>query len=131
MRDRFQRFMYGRYGIDNLGKANLVLALIFMVLNMIFPNTVFNIITLLLLVIAYVRMFSRNIQKRYAENQWFTQKFAFVGAWFSKSKRYSEIRKTSRIFTCPNCKQKVKVPKGRGRISIHCPKCGTDFIKKS
>lgn len=123
--------MYGRYGIDNLGKANLVLALIFMVLNMIFPNTVFNIITLLLLVIAYVRMFSRNIQKRYAENQWFTQKFAFVGAWLSKSKRYSEIRKTSRIFTCPNCKQKVKVPKGRGRISIHCPKCGTDFIKKS
>ncbi len=131
MRNKFQQFMNGRYGVDGLGKATLVIALIFLVLNMFIPRAPFYLLALVFLVISYFRMFSRNISKRYAENQWFESKFAGVRQMFSRSKNYSEIRKTSRIFVCPNCKQKVKVPKGKGRISIHCPKCGTDFIKRS
>ena len=131
MRNKFQQFMNGRYGVDGLGKATLVIALIFLVLNMFIPKAQFYLMALVFLVISYFRMFSRNINKRYAENQWFESKFARIRQMFSKSKNYSEIRKTNRIFVCPNCKQKVKVPKGKGRISIHCPKCGTDFIKRS
>jgi hypothetical protein len=131
MRNKFQQFMNGRYGVDGLGKATLVIALIFLVLNMFIPKAPFYLLALVFLAISYFRMFSRNINKRYAENQWFESKFARIRQMFSKSKNYSEIRKTNRIFVCPNCKQKVKVPKGKGRISIHCPKCGTDFIKRS
>ena len=131
MRDKLQRFMYGRYGVDGLGRALLVMTLIFLVLNMIFPKMPFETVALILLIISYYRMLSRNVSKRYAENQWFANKFSGVARWFSKQKRYSEIQKTNRIFICPSCRQKVKVPKGKGRISIHCPKCGTDFIKKT
>lgn len=131
MRNKFQQFMDGRYGVDGLGKATLVITLIFLVLNMFIPKAPFYLLALVFLVISYFRMFSRNINKRYAENQWFESKFACIRQMFSKSKSYNEIRKTHRIFVCPNCKQKVKVPKGKGRISIHCPKCGTDFIKRS
>ena len=131
MRNKFQQFMNGRYGVDGLGKATLVITLIFLVLNMFIPKAPFYLLALVFLVISYFRMFSRNINKRYTENQWFESKFARIRQMFSKSKNYSEIRKTNRIFVCPNCKQKVKVPKGKGRISIHCPKCGTDFIKRS
>lgn len=131
MRERLARFMAGRYGMDGLGRASLIVALIFIVLNMFFPDTPLSLIALIFLIYAYFRMFSRNISKRYQENQWFAQKFGGISRWFSKQKNYSEIRKDYKIFVCPSCAQKVKVPKGKGKISIHCPKCGTDFIKKS
>lgn len=132
MMDRIKRFMAGRYGLDALGRAMLFLAFICLILNMFFIKRPFYILALVLIILCYVRMLSRDIRKRYAENQWFLSKTAFITKWFSKQKNYSEIRKNNyRIFVCPSCKQKVKVPKGKGKISIHCPKCGQDFIKKS
>lgn len=131
MREKLARFMYGRYGVDGLNRAILVLGVIFVVLNLFFPKSPFYFLALICLFAAYFRMFSRNVTKRYQENQWFADKFSGVTRWFDRQKGYGEIRKTSRIFTCPSCHQKVKVPKGKGKISIHCPKCGTDFIKKS
>jgi len=131
MRERLARFMQGRYGVDGLGRAAMVMALVFIVLNMFFPKQPFYLIGLLFLIYAYFRMFSRNITKRYQENQWFAQRLGHVTGWFTKQKHYTEIKKNYRIFVCPSCHQKVKVPKGKGKISIHCPKCGTDFIKRS
>lgn len=132
MRDKLARFMYGRYGVvDALGRTVMILGIIFIVLNMFFPKAPFYFLALVCLVYAYFRLFSKNVTKRYQENQQFVQAFSGVTRWFGKQKSYGEIRKTSRIFTCPSCHQKVKVPKGKGKISIHCPKCGTDFVKKS
>lgn len=131
MRDKLQQFMSGRYGVDGLGKATMVLALICVVLNLFLPGTPFYILGVVFLIISYIRMLSRNTTKRYAENQWFANKFARVKGWFSKRESYRNLQKDHRIYACPSCHQKVKVPKGKGRISIHCPKCGTDFIKKS
>ncbi len=131
MRDKLARFMAGRNGMDGLGRAAMILALIFIVLNMFFPKAPFYLLSLILLVYSYFRMFSRNVTKRYQENQWFVQKFSGIARWFSRQRDYAGIRKNYRIFVCPSCSQKVKVPKGKGKISIHCPRCGTDFIKKS
>ena len=80
---------------------------------------------------AYFRIFSKNIYKRAAENQAFMKKTAGIRSWFYKQKSMMAQRKTHRIFKCPTCKQKIRVPKGKGRIEIRCPKCSTKFIKKS
>ena len=131
MKERFARFMMGRYGVDTLGKFNIGIVLGLIMINMFVGSRWLYALELALLVVAYWRMFSRNIQKRYSENQWFVRRFGGIGAWFRRQKNYQAQKKYYRIYKCPSCGQKVRVPKGKGRISIHCPKCGGDFIKKS
>ena len=79
----------------------------------------------------YFRMFSKNLSKRYQERNSFLEYSSKFKAKQEKRKRQQAQRKSYAFFKCPSCKQKVRVPKGKGKISIHCPKCGVDFIKKS
>lgn len=130
MREKLKRFMWGRYGNDRLNQFLMCLALINMVLSMIFRGP-FYILAVGILILSYFRMFSRNIAKRSAENQIYLQKEMKVRAFFTKKKKEAEMRKQYHIFRCPNCKQKLRVPKGRGKIAITCRKCGTEFFKKS
>ena len=83
------------------------------------------------MIYAYFRMFSKNIAKRSAENQWYLQKELKVKGFFQKKKRKLQSRKQYHIYKCPNCKQKIRVPRGRGKIAITCRKCGNEFIRKS
>lgn len=131
MREKLYRFMQGRYGVDALSKFMMVVAIVFMVINMVTKWNGANALVTIILVLVYFRMLSRNIPKRYAENQKYLQVSSGVRAWWYRVKRDLAQRKTHRIFYCPNCKQKVRVPKGRGRIEIRCPKCYTTFVKKS
>lgn len=135
MRERLIRFMQGRYGADALGKfmTGLVLVLLFVGLFIQKPGfrALINVLTLVILVLLYVRMFSRDYSKRYAENQKFLQCTAPVRSYIAKQKNRARLRKDYRLFKCPGCKQVVKVPKGKGKISIRCPKCRTEFIRKS
>lgn len=121
--------MSGRYGNDAFGNFLCVASLICLVLG--FFVGIFYYIGLALLIYTYFRMFSRNIPKRYAENQKYLQMSAGVKTKFVQIKQRFALRKTYRYFSCPRCKQQIRVPKGRGRISITCPKCGTQFIKKT
>ena len=131
MREKLYRFMQGRYGVDALSKFMMVVAIVFMVINMVTKWNGANALVTIILVLVYFRMLSRNIPKRYAENQKYLQVSSGVRAWWYRVKRDLAQRKTHRIFYCPNCKQKVRVPKGKGRIEIRCPKCYTTFVKKS
>ena len=79
----------------------------------------------------YFRIFSRNVQKRYAENQAYLMKTYKIRNWFQNQKNIWQQRKVYHIYTCPSCKQKIRIPKGKGKIEVKCPKCGTTFIKKS
>ncbi len=79
----------------------------------------------------YARMFSKNVGKRYQENQVYLRLRFYVTEYFRKIKfRFTEGRKY-RVFKCPGCGQKVRIPRGHGKVSVHCPKCGTDFIRKT
>lgn len=131
MKEKFMRFMYGRYGIDSLGKFLVALAFITILLANIFESGLFSLLSWFFLIYAYFRMFSRNVYKRSAENQTFLSKTSGIRNWFYKQKNLMSQRKTHRIFKCPTCKQKIRVPKGKGRIEIRCPKCNTKFIKNS
>ena len=131
MKERMQRFMAGRYGNDQLNQFIFIVAIISMVLEIITRQSLFYTLTLVLLILAYVRVFSRNINKRYEENMNFLQKKDAILNKFRKQKYYAAQRRNYHIYTCPQCKQKIRIPKGKGKISITCPKCRTSFIKKS
>lgn len=131
MRNRLQRFMMGRYGIDKMSQVLSVCSLVLVALGIFLKISIFYWIGLILIGYIYFRMLSRNISKRYAENQAFLQHYYRLTGWFAGKKRSMERNKGYHIYKCPQCKQKVRVPKGKGKISIHCPKCGTDFIKRS
>ena len=131
MKERMQRFMAGRYGNDQLNQFIFIVAIISMVLEIITRQSLFYTLTLVLLILAYVRVFSRNINKRYEENMKFLQKKDAILNKFRKQKYYAAQRRNFHIYTCPQCKQKIRIPKGKGKISITCPKCRTSFIKTS
>ena len=131
MKERMQRFMAGRYGNDQLNQFIFIVAIISLVLEIITRQSLFYTLTLVLLILAYVRVFSRNINKRYEENMKFLQKKDAILNKFRKQKYYAAQRRNFHIYTCPQCKQKIRIPKGKGKISITCPKCRTSFIKKS
>ena len=131
MKERMQRFMAGRYGNDQLNQFIFIVAIISMVLEIITRQSLFYTLTLVLLILAYVRVFSRNINKRYEENMKFLQKKDAILNKFRRQKYYAAQRRNFHIYTCPQCKQKIRIPKGKGKIRITCPKCRTSFIKKS
>ena len=83
MREKLQRFMWGRYGNDQLNRFLMILVLVFLVLSMIFRGP-FYFLALVALIYSYFRMFSRNIAKRSAENQWYLRKSMKVRGFFQK-----------------------------------------------
>lgn len=134
MRERFQRFMQGRYGADELSRVMLIVMVVCAVLTW-FTNglldTILSLAMWALLIISYVRMFSRNHAKRWAENQKYLSFKNRILGDVNRQKNYAQQRKTHKIYSCPGCKQKIRVPKGKGKIEISCPKCRTKFIKRT
>ena len=137
MRDKFNKFMQGRYGVDDLSRFTMGVALVLIILAMfanIFSRTVgstLDILGVAAIVYAYIRIFSRNIQQRYAENQKYLQMTSKFRLRFNKEKNLMKQRKTHHIYSCPGCGQKIRIPKGKGKIEIECPKCHTKFVKRS
>lgn len=126
--------MSGRYGGDAFSNFLSLAALVMVVLGLFVPGLFGMLLGWLgwaALIYSYYRIFSRNIPKRAAENRWFlAQRYAVQQRFASARTRFAQ-RKVYRYFRCPRCRQHLRVPRGRGRISITCPKCGTSFIKKS
>lgn len=131
LKEKFMRFMYGRYGVDTLGKYSLGAGLATMVLSIVFDSYTLSLLSWFFIILTYFRMFSRNLYKRSSENQTFLNKTYKLRTWFGKQKNMMTQRKTHHIYRCPGCKQKIRVPCGKGRIEIRCPKCHTTFIKNS
>lgn len=131
MREKLQRFMAGRYGVDQLNRFYIGLTFVLLILSMVTRFSLLYLVALALLIYSYYRMFSKNVSKMYAQNQKFlNMRYRAVAKW-NKTRNHMKQRKVYRFYKCPSCKQKVRVPKGKGRICITCPKCRTEFVKKS
>ncbi len=130
--NRFQRFMYNKYGVDELNITLLWFGVIMSIISLFVPNT------LLRLVMSYLpigwcifRMLSKNYSARRRENDKFLQivypikkKLKKFKARFKNSKHYKYLK-------CPNCKMEMRVPKGKGNITVTCPRCKVHFDAKS
>ena len=126
--DVMRRFMSGRYGVDQLNIFLLVAAVALNVISLILSRfgAVGTLIGSLISLCSYgilvwylFRFLSRNVEKRFVENRRFL-------TWKARI-----LDRQNRYYRCPNCKQTVRVPKGRGKICIKCPKCSEKFIRKS
>jgi hypothetical protein len=118
-----RRFMAGRYGTDKLNSVILWTGVIVVVVAIFvpapLPNLLLHMLSYVLMGIAIFRTFSRNTYKRYRENRRFLMLLDRL-----KDRRH-------RYFDCPRCHQPVRVPRGKGKIAITCPKCKEKFIKKT
>ncbi len=118
-----RRFMEGRYGTDKLNHVILWSGVIICVISMFIPiplvNMLATVLSYALLFWAVFRMLSRNTYKRYQENRKFLQIFD----------RFKD--REHRYFDCPKCRQMVRVPRGKGKIAITCPRCREKFVRKS
>ena len=124
------RFMYGRNGTDQLNWAILVSYLVLWLQRVIMSALYIAIVALIIDVVMFLlavvllwRTFSRNLPKRRAENQ------KFVNWWWPIKNRFAAAKarradKEHKYFTCKNCKTICRVPAGKGKIVITCPKCG-------
>lgn len=123
IRNWLQRLMYGRYGMDKLNSVILWTSVIIVLVGLFIP---FLAVRLALTAVSYglmfwaiFRTFSRNTYKRYRENRRFLM----------LSQRMKD--RQHRYYHCPRCRQLVRVPRGKGKIAISCPKCKEKFVKKT
>uniref|UniRef100_UPI0040579E2D hypothetical protein n=1 Tax=Agathobacter sp. TaxID=2021311 RepID=UPI0040579E2D len=131
MKEKFMRFMQGRNGMDELAVTLNWAAVICLVISILTKWDIFCWLGVGAMIYMYFRAFSKNIPKRYAENQKFRNlRYDAAIKWNNKKKELAQS-KIYRFYRCPICNQKVRVPKGRGRICITCPKCRAEFVKKS
>lgn len=118
-----RNFMTGRYGTDRLNMVILCAGLFVSLLTMFSRSAVFSLVCMVLsyglMIWAICRTLSRNTYARYQENRKFLQ---FWNRLKDRKNRY---------FDCPKCRQVVRVPRGKGKISITCPRCKEKFIKKT
>ena len=130
IRNAIARFMYGRNGLDQLGMLTLFLYLLVEIIRMFSGWYFLLLIEYLLLFLTLFRMLSRNLAKRRAENAKFLQTVRPIRNRFHTSRaRFKD--KEHRYFKCPNCGQQMRVPRGKGRITVHCRSCGATFEEKS
>lgn len=131
--DWLKKFMYGRYGGDNLSRALLILSFVLLIILGFLPKSLFalEIIAYIPTAICIFRIFSRNIYKRQQENYKYLQIENRAKIWLQRKLNRIKDSKTHKYFTCPDCKQKLRVPRGQGKISITCPKCRKTFKAKS
>ncbi len=118
-----RNFMSGRYGMDKLNMAILWAGVLSSLLSAVIRvqplNLIFWALSYVLMILAIFRMLSRNTYKRYQENRKYLQ-------FFDRLKD-----REHRYFDCPKCRQMVRVPKGKGKIAITCPRCREKFVRKT
>ena len=131
IRASFARFMSGRYGADQLSYAMVITALVLTVIGSIAHVMLLTLLADALLIVMFVRMFSKNRYQRAHENQVYLERTQnirrAVTEWINRMKNSKKYR----YFTCPKCKARLRVPRGVGNVTITCKSCGEKFDKKA
>lgn len=131
MKEKFYRFMAGRYGSDQFSRFLSIVVIVLILINLFVKNTLLWLLGLAGLAYIYFRMFSRNIEKRRAENVKYLQKSYKISYGWKNWLERKKQRKEYAFFRCPSCKAMLRVPRGKGKIRVTCKKCGNAFERKT
>ncbi len=129
-KDRLIRFMYGRYGADELYKFLTVLFYILFVINLFVRSYLISLLVFALLIYMTFRVFSKNIYRRRAENEKYMKIKNAVSSFFKLQRDRWRDRKTHIYKRCPHCNAVLRFPKKKGKHSARCPKCSNSFDVK-
>ena len=117
----FKKMMTGRYGMDQLSNAMFILSILFLVASSLIGSSMLNILAMIALVMCYARMFSKSISKRREENMRFLRWWNPINLKLIQFANRAKGYKTYRYFKCTQCGQRLRVPRGKGKIRITCP----------
>ena len=131
IRNWLRNFMVGRYGQDHLNTALFAAAIVVWVLSLVFRAFVLRLLYFVLICLALFRMFSRQIEKRRRENDRFLTWWWPVRRRLELKLRQLKESRTHKFFRCPGCRNTLRVPRGKGKVNITCPKCGERFQRKT
>lgn len=126
-KDKFARFMYGRYGADQLYYALLVFYFVLLIANIFIKSSVLGILMWAVLICIFFRVFSRDIYKRQLENKKFINIWSHAKAKGSLTTRRIKEIKTHRFRQCPHCKTTLRLPRRTGKHLVKCPRCLNNF----
>ena len=143
--DKLKDYVKKIYGFDALSFGFVLFSVIIALVAMLFARAghawgnKWTLIVYVPLALCLLRCFSTNRKRRALENDWFVNRLELMFKRKPKvqyGQRYRmegelEEKKSYRFFKCPACRQNIRVPKGKGRIEITCPRCGNRFIKKT
>ena len=130
LRDKFARFMQGRYGYDRLSRFLSVVIIVILLVGIFVRIPILTFIALALIIYSYYRMLSRNFSARSREEQaYLNMKGKFLSFFRNIKRRLTD--RDHRYFRCPSCGKQLRVPKGKGNISIRCPHCHTSFTRRT
>ena len=128
IKNALYRFMYGRYGSDELSRFLLIVSFAVALISILFGNGILRLVFYglfwAIVIYTYFRMFSKNIYKRRAENDFYLGKKKYIIQRFKQRKEY-------KFYDCPKCKTHLRVPRGVGKVTITCKKCGHQFDRKA
>lgn len=127
---KLSQFMYGRYGSDKFNIFLFIFGILISLIGQLLGFTPVILFSYVFYIYGIFRMFSRNTAARQKELLYFLKVWTPVEKWFKIRKMIWSDRKTYKYFKCPNCKQRLRAPRGRGKIQVNCQKCHKEFIKK-
>ena len=134
MKQKISSFFSGRYGADALSRAMLTVYLVLTVLTIFTESTplrsILNVAALTVCVLMFFRMFSRNTDKRSAENVKYLRFCGRIKQWFLLRHNKWKYRKTHVYRRCPHCGSNIRLPRRSGEHTCDCPKCGISFDVK-
>jgi predicted RNA-binding Zn-ribbon protein involved in translation (DUF1610 family) len=126
-KNRLIRFMYGRYGVDQLYYTSIIVCFVLLIINSLVRSPIIGIIVWAILVWMTFRTFSKNIYKRRMENEKFLKIWNVVKTKCSLTGRKIKDHKTHRYRNCPHCKAVLRLPRKKGYHAVDCPRCHKEF----
>lgn len=140
--DKVRDYFKGVYGFDALSLLLVLISLILDLISAFIPANLakwFVIVSFLPIILAVLRIMSKNFEARRRENERFMsvlrpfveRKLREAPAKAQEKAQYKEAKKYYKFYKCPACTQKIRVPKGKGKIEITCPRCDLKFVRKT
>ena len=128
--NKLYEILKGRYGIDELYRFSIIVVFILIIINLFIKSYIIELIEFIILVISFLRIFSKNKDRRRKENNIYLSYKNIIIKYLNYQKRKYNDRNTHMYKKCPSCRQKIRLPLKKCKHKVKCPKCKNTFEVK-